>query len=67
MDYTTKDDLSKLRVGDTLTLEDVTVHMLEKHQDSDDCENCSICSTCFKNNPLLCQKIPDTHFKKIKK
>ena len=48
MNYTHLDDLTKLRAGDTVTLEDGTIHTSIKDKGGWNCENvdCSLIDIC---------------------
>jgi hypothetical protein len=64
MNYTTNDKLNELRVGDTLTLEDGSVHKAVKDKEYSGCNNCTIDEygdCCLK---VKCAKY-NFHFKKI--
>ena len=65
MDYTTKDDLSKLRVSDMLTLEDGSLHVAVKDEGIN--QSCLTCSIIGKG---ICQHFMCMsnyfHFKQIK-
>ena len=67
MNYTTKDDLSKLLVGDTLTLEDGSVH--EAVNDIVEFECVGSCSLFIINECIVKKSrchLDNYHFKQIK-
>lgn len=68
MNYTINDNLPAIRVGDTLTLEDGSVHeaVSDSIEFSDDCDFCSLSGeNCHKHVNIECGS-RFFHFKRIK-
>jgi hypothetical protein len=62
--YTLTDNLLTIRVGDTLTLEDGSVHEAVKFETSTDCLRCSMRGIGYCNSVDCINK--EFHFKQIK-